>query len=160
MSYERSEKVELKPMTIRFPPGVWETIEDNAKQAGYNKTEFVRLAVAGNLARYRGTIRIMDKQQAAEIRKAIKMLFDEIAQVKFELHRIGINYNTEIKLKAIERKYAGKNWSVDDAMRKYDEEQQAKAECKGFSKDDIEALITRYEKATSEVGEILCRILT
>lgn len=160
MSYKRSEKVELKPMTIRFPPSVWETIEDNAKQVGYNKTEFVRLAVAGNLARYLGTIRIMDKQQAAEIREAIKMLFDEIAQVKFELHRIGVNYNTEIKLKAIERKYAGKNRNVDDVMRKYDEEQQAKAECRGFSKDDMEALIARYEKATSEVGEILCRILT
>lgn len=160
MSYKRSEKTGLQPITIRFPPGVWAAIEDNAKKAGYNKTEFVRLAVAGNLARYLGTIRIMDEGQAAEIKDAIKSLFDEIAQVKSELHRIGVNFNTEIKLKAIERKYAGRSWNMDDAMRQYDEEQKAKAECRGFSKDDMEALITRYEKATSEVGEILCRILT
>lgn len=159
MGYKRSEKAELKPITIRFPAEVWEKIEDNAKEVGYNKTEFVRIAVAGNLERYLGTIRIMNEQQATEIKEAIKMLFDEIAQIKSELHRIGVNYNIEVKLKAIERKYANKGLSIEAADARWKETQKAKEECRDFSQENMEALISRYEQATKQVGEILCHIL-
>lgn len=160
MSYKRSEKPTLKPMTIRLSADAWDSIEKIAKEHGMNKTELVRMALAGNLARYLGSIRIIDEERATEIRELIRALLDEISAVKMNLHRIGVNFNTEVKLKAIERKYANSGSSYETINAKWNEEQKAKSECRGFSKDDMEALISRYEKATSEVGEILCRILT
>lgn len=39
MSYERSERPVLKPMTIRFSEEAWDAIEDVAWEHGTNKTE-------------------------------------------------------------------------------------------------------------------------
>ena len=159
MSYKRSEKVKLKPMTIRFSADAWAQIEKLARKHGMNKTELVRMTLAGNLARYLGTIRIIDKEQAAEIKELIKALLDEVTAVKVELHRIGVNYNQAVRLKQIERKYANSKSDVNATLRRFDEEEKVKKECKDFSQEDIDALITRYEKATKQVGDILCRIL-
>ena len=98
MSYERSERPVLKPMTIRFSEEAWDAIEDVAWEHGTNKTELVRMAVVGNLARYLGNIRIVDEVQTAEIKELIKALFDEISAVRIELNRIGVNYNQAIRL--------------------------------------------------------------
>ena len=38
MSYERSERPVLKPMTIRFSEEAWDAIEDVAWEHGTNKT--------------------------------------------------------------------------------------------------------------------------
>lgn len=159
MSYKRSEKPKLRPITIRFSAEAWDAIDAIAKEHNTNKTELVRMAVAGNLARYLGDIRIIDTAEAKRIKKLIKRLLNETANIKTELHRIGVNYNQEIRLKQIERKYADRGIDVNAMMTKYDETEKVKSECKGFSKDDLEALISRYEQATKQVGEILCRIL-
>ncbi len=142
MSYERSERPVLKPMTIRFSEEAWDAIEDVAWEHGTNKTE-----------------RIVDEVQTAEIKELIKALFDEISAVRIELNRIGVNYNQAIRLKQIERKYANKGLDVNAISAQYDETEKVKSECKGFSKEDMDALISRYETATKQVGEILCRIL-
>lgn len=160
MSYKRSVKPVLKPMTIRFSAEAWDAIDAIAREHGTNKTELVRMAVAGNLARYLGDIRIVNEDQATEIKELIKALFNEIAAVKNELNRIGVNYNQAIRLRQIERKYANKDLDINAISAKYDETEKVKSECKGFSKEDLDALISRYEQATKQAGEILCRILT
>ena len=173
MSYKRSEKAALRPMTIRFPAAVWNTIEDLASRYDMNKTDIIRSTLAGNLHHYLGTIRIADEEQAAEIEKQlaeingqiaetkewVKKLFDEVSKIHTELHRIGVNFNQSVRLRQIERKYSnsGMNFSAIDARWK--EEQKVKSECKDFSKEDLDELITRYEKATAEAGVALCRIL-
>ncbi len=160
MSYKRSEKPILRPMTVRFSTDAWNTIEGLAQKHGINKTELVRMAISGNLAHYLGTIRIIDEEQGAEIKELIKELLGEVSDIKMELHRIGVNFNQSVKLKQIERKYASPNIDVSAALRRFDEEQAVKSECKGFSQEDMDALMTRYEQATKQVGDILCHILT
>ncbi len=71
MSYERSERPVLKPMTIRFSEEAWDAIEDVAWEHGTNKTELVRMAVVGNLARYLGNIRIVDEIGRASCRERV-----------------------------------------------------------------------------------------
>ena len=159
MSNKRSEKP-VRPMTIRFPEDKWAIIEKRAKKAGVNKTDYIRMTFDDNLARYLGNIRIIDEEQAAEIKELIRALLNEISAVKIELHRIGVNYNQEIRLRQIERKYAGSGMDVNTLFQRHAEEEQVKSECRGFSKEDMDDLIARYEKATAKVGEILCRILT
>lgn len=160
MSNKRSDKPVLKPMTIRFSTEAWAAIEDMAEKNNTNKTDIVRSAVVRNLAHYYGNIRIVEKGQAEEIKKLITALFDTTAKIEMELHRIGVNYNQEIKLKQIERKYAGRGNDFASIMAQGKEREEALKDSSSFSKDEIDALITRYEDATAKVGEILCRILT
>ncbi len=159
MSYKRSEKTVLKPMTIRFSEEAWTQFDAEAKKLGMNKTEFIRMTVTKNLYRYMGTIRIIDEELAAEIKDLLRALLDEVSAVRMELRRIGINYNQAVRLKHIERKYANLGKDINTLLQRHDEEERVKSECKEFSQNEIDTLMARYEKATSKVGELLCRIL-
>lgn len=151
----------LRPVTVRFTAGAWEAIRDTAAENGVSMAELVRMAVAGNLSRYLGDIRIVDKKQAEEIKKAIAALCDTVSRTEMELHRIGLNYNQEIRLKQIERKYGDMTYaSFQSLLRKGEEENAVKKDSKNLSKEELDALISRYEQATKQVGDILCRILT
>ena len=81
----------------------------------------------------------MDGDQVAEIRTAIRDLFDEVSQVKDELNRIGVNYNQEVRLMNREGRHIGNDLVLPN--------------------DAINEAITRFEAAAREVGELLCRFL-
>lgn len=151
----------LRPVTVRFSGEAWEAIRDTAAENGVSMAELVRMAVAGNLSRYLGDIRIIDQRQAAEIKKAITALCDTASRIETELHRIGINYNQEIRLKQIERKYGDMTYSsMTWRMEKLKEVAAVKADSANLDKAELEKILKRYEQATKQVGEILCRILT
>ena len=150
----------LKPITVRFSPEARDAIRDFAAEHGVSQAEIVRMAAVGNLYRYFGDIRFIDPEQGAEIKRCVMALLDTVSKIHTELNRIGVNYNQEIRLKQIERRYAGRHISYEDAMRRGDEEREVMNECAGFSRAELDALMTRYEQATKQVGDILCRILT
>lgn len=151
----------LRPVTVRFTAEAWEAIRDTAAENGVSMAELVRMAVAGNLSRYLGDIRIVDKRQAAEIKKAIAALCDTVSRTEIELHRIGKNFNQQVRLMEIQRKYGDLKYaSWDTRLRKIEEERAVMEDSANLSKEELETLISRYEQATKQVGELLCRILT
>ena len=151
----------LRPVTVRFTAEAWEAIRDTAAENGVSMAELVRMAVAGNLSRYLGDIRIVDQQQAAEIKKAITALCDTVSRTEMELHRIGLNYNQEVRLMQIQRKYGDTKYaSFQTLIRKSEEETAVKQDSANLDKAELEKLISRYEQATKQVGDLLCRILT
>ena len=150
----------LKPITVRFLSKTWDDIRAFAAEQGVSQAELVRNATAGQLYEYFGNIKFIDPEQGAEVKRYIIALLDTTSKILTELNRIGVNYNQEIRLKQIQRKYAGRHITYDDAMRQSAEEQEVMNECAGFSQEKLDELITRYEQATKQVGDILCRILT
>lgn len=151
----------LRPVTVRFSGEAWEAIRDTAAENGVSMAELVRMAVAGNLGRYLGDIRIIDQEQGAQIKKAVAALCDTASRIETELRRIGINYNQEIRLKQIERKYGNMQYATTATyLRKAEEVAKVKGDSANLSKEELDALLKRYEQATKQVGELLCRILT
>ena len=71
-------------------------------------------------------------------------LFNVISEVKNELNRIGVNYNQEVRQRNIERKYGG--------------DMTDRTGSTALSWQELDALISRYERATKGVAD-LCRIL-
>ena len=136
---------DLRPITVRFAPDVWQAVRDLAAENAISQAELIRIIVAGKLHQDLGDIKIIDQQQAAEIKTQIGNLFTVISEVRNELNRIGINYNQEVRQRNIERKYGG-----GDMMDR--------AGGTALSWQELDALISRYEQATKEVSE-LCRIL-
>lgn len=150
--------VELRPVTVRFTTAGYETLSDLARQKGVSLAEIVRVAAAGNLAEYFGTLRFMDMEQGDEIKKQVTALLDVVSQIQVELNRIGVNYNQEIQLKQYERQLIANGYS-DRRLVNLLANERMKMEHVGLSPDVVTDLIARYEEATKEVGDALCRIL-
>lgn len=144
----------LRPITVRFTQDAYDAIRDVADDNSISKAELVRMALAGNLSEYLGDIRIIDKQQGAEIKGQITALFDTVSEVKNELHRIGVNFNQEVKLRNIKRKYG-----EEKSAKRTAEEQAVLDDSVNLSKEELSEIISRYELATKRTGEVLCRIL-
>lgn len=133
----------LLPVTVRFSQEAWEAIRDMAKSSHMSQAELVRMAVVGNLNRYLGDVRILDPDQAEEIRRQVIGLFDAVSRTGSELHRIGVNYNQEVR--AINAEAKRGNGTGRDGM--------------AYPKSEVDDVIERYERAARKAGEALCRIL-
>ena len=135
----------LLPITVRFTPDAWEAIRDIASSNCISQAELVRMAVSGNLGRYLGTIRVIDQDQADELKDEIARLFTVMSEIKGEINKIGVNYNQVVKNVNIARKYGGRGAAGNGAGALP-------------PMGDLNALMDRYERATEGVSD-LCRIL-
>lgn len=137
----------LRPLTVRLSADAAAAIRDAAADSGVSQAELVRLALLGNLEKYLGTVRIMDYEQAEEIRALIASLMDNVSRIYTELDMIG-------------RKLG---WGAPDLPGSRDARDArnaliGKEEESGMMRD-LESLMIRYERATGKVGDILCRYL-
>ena len=154
------EDMTLRPVTVRFTGGAWEAIRDIAAERQVSVAELVRRAVAGNLADYLGSVKFIDSEQGEEIKAQITALFDTVSQIQMEPHRIGVNFNQEIKIQNIQRKYRiTSESSFEDIMKRRAEIEAVKKDSNLLDKAELDALMERYEIATKQVGEMLCLIL-
>jgi hypothetical protein len=157
---QRADKREAyQPVTVRFTREAWEAIRDMAAEQGCPMAELVRVTLDKRLKEYLGAVRFMDYDQGKEIQKTVTALLNEISDVKNELRRIGVNYNQEIRLRQIQAKY-GHPRTTTGISQKMKEESEVRDESKVLSKTELDNLMKRYEDATGEVGDLLCRILT
>lgn len=150
----------LLPVTVRFTKSTLNAMQDAAEKSGMSLAEFIRMAVSMNMK----NIRTMDRQQGEEIRKAVLALSDTISKIENELHRIGVNFNQVVRLKQIERRYGTngkdlKNFSVTESDKEWKDRQAVMKDSSNLSKQELDDLMSRYENATKQVGDILCRIL-
>ena len=66
----------LRPITVRLPPDAVEALEDLWRRNLLSKAEIMRILVTRNLDKHLGDLRIIDKDDAAEIRRQITKLFE------------------------------------------------------------------------------------
>ena len=133
----------LLPITVRFKEGAWDVIREIAEESGVSQAEVVRMAVAGNMAKYLGEVRYIDQAQAKEIKALIIELLDVTSAVRTELNRIGVNYNQEVKAANASAKYGGKTGAGAAA----------------FPARELDGLMRMYDQATQRFGEKLYGIL-
>ena len=138
------ERNALKPITVRFTKDAWEAIRDIADENRMSQAEIVRMAVAGNLARYLGDIRYIDPEQGKKIRSCVKELVDTVSKIMIELNRIGVNYNQAVRALNTKAKY-GSNGSGGSVT--------------ALPEREIDTFISRYESATRKVVEHLDALL-
>ena len=132
----------LLPITVRFKEGAWEVIREIAEESGTSQAEVVRMAVAGNMAKYLGDVRYVDREQAEEIKRLVIGLMDVTSAVKAELNRIGVNYNQEVKAANAAAKHGGRSGSGT-----------------ALPVSEMDGIMARYERAVGEFGDKLYRIM-
>ena len=138
------DKEPLLPITVRFKAAAWNVIREISEEMGVSQAEVVRMAVAGNMARYLGDVRYIDQEQAKEIKQLVVDLLDVASAVRNELHRIGVNYNQEVKAVNVAAKHGG---NVGGRGRT------------ALPAAEMDRLMKIYDQATQRVGSKLYRIL-
>lgn len=148
---EDTNEEKMHVMKVRVTPAMHESLKELSDEFDVSIAKIVRLALDNNLEKYLGDIKYVDKQQAQQINKNICTVGYDLREIGNQLRRIGINYNQELKLKHIEEKN----------MSDFEKQQARKVVTKNVNlldKNELENLITRYEKATESLGEALWHI--
>lgn len=106
----------LRPVTVRFTGAAYDAICDIAHEQGMSMADVVRKGFDMELSKYLDSIIYMDYEQGKAIQKQLAVLSNQMQQILFELRRIGVNYNQEIRLQQIARKY---NQQYEEINQKY-----------------------------------------
>lgn len=146
----------LEKVTVRFTTDALSVIDELAELNGRTRSEIIRLAVDNRLANYLPKVTFLEHEDAVKFRKELTNLLSAIEDIRNELHRIGVNYNQELKLKQIEKKYSGGKMDYNTIMQKQHDEEEVLKDVSNLKPEELDALMTRYEEATKKVGEALC----
>ena len=139
---QRSEAEKLVRTEVRFTPEANEALEEIAKENNISKAQLIRYIVDNRMVDYLGSIKFIDPEQGDDIQRKVMKLMSDIADVKTELRRIGVNYNQEIKTMN-ELKKRGIEPSVTGRL----------------DVDAVEKLIEKWDDSMRETGGALWLIL-
>jgi squalene cyclase len=153
---EKNEKyVPLIPVTVRLAPEIYDVISGIADRNDISKAEAVRLAVDNRLLDYVGKVQYVYPEQGKEIRLLLGALATEMQKIRMEINRIGVNYNQEMKLKNIEKKYRNSK-GIDSLMLKMKEEEKVKNGIDVVSEEGLNELLDRCDEITKRFGDVKC----
>lgn len=157
----------MKVLKIRLPQELYDEIDSASRELKLSKAEVIRKLTHNNLQF--SSCSYINEQQGEQLRVLLHDALCEMNSIKTELRRIGVNYNQELRLKneifKLEQAQ-GKAMKNNDLNAYYEygrRAQELRSQLQygksGYTVNDIEPLIERYEQATKKVGEQLCRIL-
>ncbi len=139
---QRSEAEKLVRTEVRFTAEANEALDEIAKENNISKAQLIRYIVDNRMVDYLGSIKFIDPEQGDDIQRKVMKLMSDIADVKTELRRIGVNYNQEIKTMN-ELKKRGIEPSVTGRL----------------DVDAVEKLIEKWDDSMRETGGALWLIL-
>lgn len=139
----------LQQLTIRLPLNVKEKIDSLAKSGGCSTAEIIRRSVEGSLNKYLDGVQYVDREQGEAIKELLGSVHTELSGMRTELHRIGVNYNQEIKLK--NQVAAGKI----DILEGMNARQPDTEESTGFPPNAVNEIINRFDAIVEEFVNVM-----
>lgn len=103
-----SEETLLNPITVRFSKDALDAIRQVAEMNGTSMGDIVRLCVDNRLIKYLQSVLFIDYDQGQDFQNAVFGIADELQKIRWELHKIGVNYNQEVKVLNEVNKRGGK----------------------------------------------------
>lgn len=136
----------LIPITVRFTVAAMSVIGEIAEANRMSKAELIRMAVDDRLIKYLEQVIFLEKEEAETVRKELYELGTVLGEIKYELHRIGVNINQQTKIKNMQYKHGITAGELDERNNL------------DFS-DQMENIMRRFEAALKKAGDELCHIL-
>ena len=143
---------ELIQVTIRLPLRVKEKIDNLAKSGGCSTAEIIRRAVDGSLNKYCDGLQYVDREQGEAVKELVGNVYTELSGIRTELHRIGVNYNQEIRLQNLGKTFSEGKISMSETLKMH---QSITEECKGFSPETINGIMDRFDTQIEEFANIM-----
>lgn len=177
--FEQNESDSLKEDVlvsthVRIRKSVHDVIKEVAHDHYKSQGEVIRSALENNLAEYLGQVVYVEPEQGEAIKQEITELQNTLTGIYTELHRIGVNYNQQTRMKNMIANYNRnvkkvQNSSLSDAEKKdrleYLKNQHIENKKKIINStlpadmDVMEKMLLEFKDATKEAGEALWRIL-
>lgn len=151
------EKKKKVPITIRFNPDAMNVFREMASEHHTSVAELIRVVVDNRMSEYLGTVQYLDYEQGEEILKKMCEISNQLEGMRLELNRIGVNFNQDVKLRQIEKKYKNRT-GFTDTQRKLMERDKVLGE-PSLPVEEMENILRRFEEAAAKVGEALCHIV-
>lgn len=143
---------ELIQVTIRLPLKDKEKIDNLAESGGCSTAEIIRRLLDDSWKKYLDGVQYVDREQGEIIKELLGNVYTELSGMRTELHRIGVNYNQQTRLKHLENKFAeGKIGVLELANIR----QSIVEECKGFSPEAINEIMDRFDTQIEEFANIM-----
>lgn len=130
-----------KSITVRFSQDEAQAFSDLADEYHMTLSEVIRSATSGELDRYLGRIKYVDKDQGRAINANIIILGNVMMDVGDQLRKIGVNFNQIAR-----RINAGDMKALNDTNAL-------------ISRDELDTIIRRVERMTDTIGEELKRLV-
>ncbi|MCM1328028.1 MAG: hypothetical protein NC253_01180 [Ruminococcus sp.] len=157
----RNINEKLIPTTVRLEEPAYNKFKELAKESGSTLGEILRHTLEFSLDKYLKRVGYSDNEKTAELLSAVRELCDICGGIYNEIHRIGINYNQELRLKNAEAKrdaVLGKGYmSVSQKMQAIDEYENETAEIKKtcLEPDVLQDILTRFENAVEKARSFI-----
>jgi hypothetical protein len=143
---------ELIQVTIRLPLKDKEKIDNLAKSGGCSTAEIIRRSVDGSLNKYCNGLQYVDLEQGEAIKKLVGSVYTELSDMRTELHRIGVNYNQEVRLQNLKKRLSEGKISISETLKMH---QSITEECKGFSPEAINEIMDRFDSIVEEFVNVM-----
>lgn len=142
----------LQQLTVRLPLNVKEKIESLAKSGGCSTAEIIRRSVDGSLSKYLDGVQYVDREQGEAVKELVGNVYTELSGIRTELHRIGVNYNQEIRLQNLGKKFSEGKISMSETLKMH---QSITEECKGFSPEAVNEMMDRFDTIAEEFVNVM-----
>ena len=136
MSGDNSTR-KTRSITIRLSQDEAQALSDIADEYHMTLSEVIRSATSGELDRYLGGVKYVDKEQGRAINNNIIILGNMMMDVRDQLRKIGVNFNQIAR-----RINAGDMKALNDINAL-------------ISRDELDTIIRRVELVTDTIGEEL-----
>ena len=142
-------------MTVRISKEIYEVVSSISERHGISKAEAVRLAIDNRLLDYVGKVQYVDPDQGVEIMKLIGRVATEMSKIRMEINRIGVNYNQELKLKHLEKKYMHRTdlISIEQKMKELD---KITNDIDTVSEEGLMKLLDKCDSIMDKFGDVTC----
>ena len=97
-------KTKSKTIGVRFDEDFHKLLVTLAKENGLTVSDIVRLSVGNALERYLDKVRYVSPEQGRMIHETIISLGNTLVDIQEQIHRIGVNFNQEIRLRNCRKK--------------------------------------------------------
>lgn len=152
-AYDEEEMIRT---TVRLSKSTVSMLSNLSKKYGESLGYAVRLAVELEYERYCGSVRYIDRKQAAEILADVKKLIEICNEILNNVRCIGISYNRELHLKHTEKicheVLKNDNASAEQKTEAVDAYNKEKAEIENtlLDRDELKNVLEQFEAAAEK----------
>lgn len=142
-------------VTIRLSSHTVKTLDELASENNVTRSDVVKEIINGRMEEYLNKVRYVDREQGILILEAIDELLHSLDKIRTQLRYIGNNYNQEVKLMNIEKKYGDKPLDFQTINQKYSEIEQVERECSTLKIEDVDRLINQFNDAVKGLEDLV-----
>ena len=150
----KSKNYKIK-VTVRLSSSTVKTLDELAEENNVTRADVVRQIINGRMEEYLNKVRYVDREQGIQILEAINELLISLDRIRTQLRYIGNNYNQEVKLMNIEKKYGDRPLDFQTINQKYSEIEQVERECSTLKMEDVDRLINEFTDAVKGLEEVI-----